>query len=65
MGGSLLASLRREYPADRLRAAFRAAGVERSAVVAFVSPDPMGGAVPVFLITPRELVLLKKWHAPR
>ena len=38
VGGSLLASLRREYPADRLRAAFQAAGVERSAVVAFVSP---------------------------
>ena len=38
VGGSLLASLRREYPADRLRAAFQAAGVDRSAIVAFVSP---------------------------
>jgi 23S rRNA (adenine-N6)-dimethyltransferase len=38
VGGTLLASLRREYPADRLRAAFQAAGVDRSAVVAFVSP---------------------------
>jgi 23S rRNA (adenine-N6)-dimethyltransferase len=38
IGGSLLASLRRDYPAARLAAAFRAAGVERSAVVAFVSP---------------------------
>ena len=39
VGGSLLASLRREYPADRLGAAFRAAGIDRGAVVAFVSPD--------------------------
>ena len=39
VGGSLLASLRREFPADRLGAAFRAAGIDRSAVVAFVSPD--------------------------
>jgi 23S rRNA (adenine-N6)-dimethyltransferase len=38
IGGSLLASLRREYPADRLAAAFRAAGIERGAVVAFVAP---------------------------
>jgi 23S rRNA (adenine-N6)-dimethyltransferase len=38
VGGSLLASLRREYPADRLRPAFQAAGVDRSAIVAFVSP---------------------------
>lgn len=38
VGGSLLASLRREYPAERLRAAFQAAGVDRGAVVAFVSP---------------------------
>jgi 23S rRNA (adenine-N6)-dimethyltransferase len=38
VGGSLLASLRREYPADRLGAAFRAAGIDRGAVVAFVSP---------------------------
>jgi 23S rRNA (adenine-N6)-dimethyltransferase len=39
VGGSLLASLRREYPADRLRAAFQAAGVDRSAIVAFVTPQ--------------------------
>ena len=39
MGGSLLASLRREFPADRLGAAFQAAGIDRGAVVAFVSPD--------------------------
>jgi 23S rRNA (adenine-N6)-dimethyltransferase len=38
VGGSLLASLRREYPAARLAAAFQAAGVERGAIVAFVSP---------------------------
>ncbi|MGH3275310.1 MAG: ErmE/ErmH/ErmO/ErmR family 23S rRNA (adenine(2058)-N(6))-methyltransferase [Streptosporangiaceae bacterium] len=38
VGGSLLASLRREYPPERLRAAFQAAGVDRAAVVAFVSP---------------------------
>jgi 23S rRNA (adenine-N6)-dimethyltransferase len=39
VGGSLLASLRREFPADRLGGAFRAAGIDRGAVVAFVSPD--------------------------
>jgi 23S rRNA (adenine-N6)-dimethyltransferase len=38
VGGSLLASLRREYPAARLATAFQAAGVERSAIVAFVTP---------------------------
>jgi 23S rRNA (adenine-N6)-dimethyltransferase len=38
VGGSLLASLRRQYPAARLAAAFQAAGVDRSAVVAFVTP---------------------------
>jgi 23S rRNA (adenine-N6)-dimethyltransferase len=38
VGGTLLASLRREFPADRLGAAFRAAGIDRGAVVAFVSP---------------------------
>lgn len=38
VGGSLLASLRREYPAARLAAAFQAVGIERGAVVAFVSP---------------------------
>ena len=38
VGGSLLASLRRQYPAARLATAFRAAGVDRGAVVAFVTP---------------------------
>jgi 23S rRNA (adenine-N6)-dimethyltransferase len=38
IGGSLHASLRREYPADRLGAAFRAAGIDRRVVVAFVTP---------------------------
>jgi 23S rRNA (adenine-N6)-dimethyltransferase len=38
VGGSLLASLRREYPAGRLATAFQAAGVDRGAVVAFVTP---------------------------
>ena len=39
VGGTLLASLRREYPADRLAAGFRSARIDRTAVVAFVSPD--------------------------
>jgi 23S rRNA (adenine-N6)-dimethyltransferase len=39
VGGTLLASLRREYPAGRLGPAFGAAGIDRGAVVAFVSPD--------------------------
>lgn len=39
VGGSLHASLRREYPPDRLAAAFRAAGIDRATVVAFVGPD--------------------------
>ncbi|MFB4320692.1 ErmE/ErmH/ErmO/ErmR family 23S rRNA (adenine(2058)-N(6))-methyltransferase [Actinomadura sp. 21ATH] len=38
-GGTLYASLRREYPRRRVDAAFRAAGVDREAVVAFVHPD--------------------------
>jgi 23S rRNA (adenine-N6)-dimethyltransferase len=38
VGGSLLASLRRDYPAARLSAAFQATGIERGTVVAFVSP---------------------------
>jgi 23S rRNA (adenine-N6)-dimethyltransferase len=38
VGGSLQASLRREYPAPRVAAALQAAGVPRGAVVAFVSP---------------------------
>ncbi|TDB78618.1 ErmE/ErmH/ErmO/ErmR family 23S rRNA (adenine(2058)-N(6))-methyltransferase [Actinomadura sp. KC216] len=39
VGGTLRASLRRAYPAARVDAAFRAAGVPRDAVVAFVHPD--------------------------
>jgi 23S rRNA (adenine-N6)-dimethyltransferase len=39
VGGSVQASLRRWYPADKVAAACAAAGVERRAVVAFVSPD--------------------------
>jgi 23S rRNA (adenine-N6)-dimethyltransferase len=38
VGGSLLASLRRDYPVPRLTAAFQAAGVPRGTVVAFVTP---------------------------
>jgi 23S rRNA (adenine-N6)-dimethyltransferase len=38
VGGSLQASLRRSYPAAQLAAAFRTAGIERGAVVGFVSP---------------------------
>lgn len=39
VGGSLYASLRHEYPVVRLNSAFAAAGIDRSAVVAFVHPD--------------------------
>jgi 23S rRNA (adenine-N6)-dimethyltransferase len=39
VGGSLQASLRRLYPADRLGGAFGAAGLDRRALVGFVSPD--------------------------
>jgi 23S rRNA (adenine-N6)-dimethyltransferase len=39
VGGSLHASLRRAYPADALGRGFRAAGIDRHAVVAFVTPD--------------------------
>jgi 23S rRNA (adenine-N6)-dimethyltransferase len=39
LGGSLHASLRRQYPPDRLGEAFSAAGLDRRAVVGFVSPD--------------------------
>jgi 23S rRNA (adenine-N6)-dimethyltransferase len=39
LGGSVQASLRRTYPADRVATACAAAGVERKSVVAFVSPD--------------------------
>jgi 23S rRNA (adenine-N6)-dimethyltransferase len=38
VGGSLHATLRREYPADRVGPAFKAAGIDRGTVVAFVSP---------------------------
>jgi 23S rRNA (adenine-N6)-dimethyltransferase len=38
VGGSLLASLRPEYPADRLAGAFRSAGIDKGTVVAFVRP---------------------------
>lgn len=39
VGGSVQASLRRTYPPDRVAAACASAGVERRAVVAYVSPD--------------------------
>jgi 23S rRNA (adenine-N6)-dimethyltransferase len=39
VGGSAQASLRRYYPADKVASAFAVAGVERRAVVAYVSPD--------------------------
>lgn len=39
MGGSVQASLRRTYPADKVAEACAAAGVERKTVVAFVTPD--------------------------
>jgi 23S rRNA (adenine-N6)-dimethyltransferase len=39
VGGSVQASLRRTYPADKVAEACSAAGVERKTVVAFVSPD--------------------------
>ncbi|MDA8371657.1 MAG: ErmE/ErmH/ErmO/ErmR family 23S rRNA (adenine(2058)-N(6))-methyltransferase [Nocardiopsaceae bacterium] len=39
VGGSLRASLRRGHPPQRVDAALAAAGVDRAAVVAFVSPD--------------------------
>jgi 23S rRNA (adenine-N6)-dimethyltransferase len=39
VGGSVQASLRRSYPADKVARACAAAGVDRRAVVAFVSPD--------------------------
>ena len=39
VGGSVQASLRRTYPADRVAAACAGAGVERRTVVAYVSPD--------------------------
>ena len=39
VGGSVQASLRRSYPPDKVAEACAAAGVERRAVVAFVTPD--------------------------
>jgi 23S rRNA (adenine-N6)-dimethyltransferase len=39
VGGSVQASLRRSYPPDRVAAACAEAGVDRRAVVAYVSPD--------------------------
>jgi 23S rRNA (adenine-N6)-dimethyltransferase len=39
VGGSVQASLRRWYPPEKVAAACASAGVERRAVVAFVSPD--------------------------
>jgi len=39
IGGSVQASLRRTYPADRVAAACASAGLERRTVVAYVSPD--------------------------
>jgi 23S rRNA (adenine-N6)-dimethyltransferase len=39
IGGSVQASLRRSYPADQVAAAFATAGLDRRAVVAYVTPD--------------------------
>ena len=39
VGGSVQASLRRTYPADKVAAACASAGVDRRAVVGYVSPD--------------------------
>jgi 23S rRNA (adenine-N6)-dimethyltransferase len=39
VGGSVQASLRRTYPAEKVAAACAAAGVDRRAVVGYVSPD--------------------------
>ena len=39
VGGSVQASLRRSYPADKVASAFALAGVDRRTVVAYVSPD--------------------------
>lgn len=39
LGGSVRASLRRSYPADQVAAACANAGLDRRAVVAYVSPD--------------------------
>jgi 23S rRNA (adenine-N6)-dimethyltransferase len=39
VGGSVQASLRRTYPPDKVAAACASAGLDRRAIVAFVSPD--------------------------
>lgn len=39
LGGSVSASLRRSYPADQVAAACASAGLDRRAVVAYVSPE--------------------------
>ena len=39
LGGTLYASLRRAYPTSRVASAFRAAGLDRATVVAFVTPE--------------------------
>jgi 23S rRNA (adenine-N6)-dimethyltransferase len=39
LGGSVQASLRRTYPADKVAAACASAGVDRRTIVAYVSPD--------------------------
>jgi 23S rRNA (adenine-N6)-dimethyltransferase len=39
VGGSVQASLRKSYPAERVSAACASAGLDRRAVVAYVSPD--------------------------
>jgi 23S rRNA (adenine-N6)-dimethyltransferase len=39
LGGSVQASLRRTYPADKVASACASAGVDRRMIVAFVSPD--------------------------
>jgi 23S rRNA (adenine-N6)-dimethyltransferase len=55
VGGSVNASLRRFYAADKVAAAFAQAGVDRRAIVAYVSPDQW---VQIFLA-------LETGHAPR
>ena len=51
VGGSVQASLRRTYPPDKVAQACAAAGVDRRAVVAFVSPDQW---VQIFLALDRR-----------
>jgi 23S rRNA (adenine-N6)-dimethyltransferase len=47
VGGSVQASLRRYYAADKVASAFAVAGVDRRAVVAYVTPDQW---VQIFLV---------------